>query len=39
MEQFEPWGIVEVEWVMIDRNNSPTITSEGKWVPQPEYID
>jgi S-adenosylmethionine/arginine decarboxylase-like enzyme len=39
LEQFEPWGIVKVEWVMIDRNNTPTITSEGVWTPQLEYID
>lgn len=32
MKCFEPWGIVNAEWVMIDRNNKPTITSEGIWV-------
>jgi hypothetical protein len=39
LEQFQPWGIVKVEWVMIDRNNNPTITSEGVWTPQLEYIN
>jgi S-adenosylmethionine/arginine decarboxylase-like enzyme len=34
LTQFEPWGIVKVEWVMIDRNNNPTITSSGTWIPQ-----
>jgi S-adenosylmethionine/arginine decarboxylase-like enzyme len=32
LEQFKPWGIVKAEWVMIDRNNKPTITQEGVWV-------
>ncbi len=32
MKCFEPWGIVNAEWVMIDRNNKPTIVSEGIWV-------
>lgn len=39
IEQFEPWDIVKVEWVMIDRNNKPTIISEGVWTPQLEYIN
>ena len=39
LEQFEPWGIVKVEWVMIDRNNNPTITSEGVWTPQLQYVN
>jgi S-adenosylmethionine/arginine decarboxylase-like enzyme len=39
LEQFEPWDIVKVEWVMIDRNNTPSITSEGVWTPQLEYIN
>lgn len=34
LEQFEPWGIVKVEWVMIDRNENPVITSNGTWIPQ-----
>lgn len=29
LEQFKPWGMVKYEWVMIDRNNVPTITSSG----------
>ena len=33
LECFKPWGITKVEWVMIDRNEKPTITSEGIWVP------
>jgi S-adenosylmethionine/arginine decarboxylase-like enzyme len=32
MKCFELWGIVNAEWVMIDRNNKPTIISEGVWV-------
>lgn len=39
LEQFEPWGIVKVEWVMIDRNDSPKITTEGVWTPQHQYIN
>ena len=31
MKCFEPWGLINAEWVMIDRNNAPTITSEGIW--------
>ena len=31
MKCFEPWGMVKAEWVMIDRNDKPTITSEGTW--------
>jgi len=31
MKCFEPWGFIKGEWVMIDRNNKPTITSEGIW--------
>lgn len=29
LEQFKPWGIVKYEWVMIDRNDTPKITSSG----------
>jgi hypothetical protein len=32
MECFKPWGLKRVEWVMIDRNDKPSITSEGVWV-------
>jgi S-adenosylmethionine/arginine decarboxylase-like enzyme len=39
LEQFETWGIVKVEWVMIDRNDTPVITSEGVWTPQIGYIN
>lgn len=39
LEQFEPWGIVKVEWVMIDRNSAPAITSEGVWTPQIQYVN
>jgi hypothetical protein len=39
LEQFEPWGIINVEWVMIDRNDKPTVISEGIWSPQLQYID
>ena len=28
---FIPWDLVRAEWVMIDRNDKPTITSEGVW--------
>ena len=31
MKCFEPWGLINAEWVMIDRNNAPTITSQGTW--------
>jgi S-adenosylmethionine/arginine decarboxylase-like enzyme len=31
IEQFQPWEIVKVEWVMIDRNDSPKIVSEGTY--------
>lgn len=31
MDCFKPWGLVKAEWVMIDRNDKPTITSEGVW--------
>ena len=31
MKCFEPWGFIKGEWVMIDRNDKPTITSEGIW--------
>jgi S-adenosylmethionine/arginine decarboxylase-like enzyme len=31
LEQFMEWGIVKCEWVMIDRNDKPTIISEGIW--------
>jgi S-adenosylmethionine/arginine decarboxylase-like enzyme len=34
LSQFETWGVVKVEWVMIDRNNNPIITSEGVWSPK-----
>lgn len=33
LEQFKPWGIVKAEWVMIDRNEFPKITSEGIYIP------
>ena len=39
IEQFEPWGVLKYEWVMIDRNESPKVTSEGFWNPQLKYID
>jgi hypothetical protein len=39
LEQFKPWGIVKYEWIMIDRNDSPRVISEGNWNPQLEYID
>lgn len=29
MECFKPWGVIKTEWVMIDRNNKPSIISEG----------
>jgi len=28
---FIPWDLFRAEWVMIDRNDKPTITSEGVW--------
>ena len=31
MKCFEPFGLVKAEWVMIDRNDKPTIVSEGIW--------
>ena len=34
LEQFMEWGIVKCEWVMIDRNNTPTVVSEGVWTPR-----
>ena len=39
LEHFKPWGIVKAEWVMIDRNENPKITSEGVWSPQHDYIE
>lgn len=39
MEHFKPWGMVRAEWVMIDRNDTPKIVSEGVWSPQNDYID
>ncbi len=33
VEQFESWGIVKYEWMMIDRNDKPTVTESGQWVP------
>ena len=32
LDCFMPWDLKRVEWVMIDRNNKPTIQSEGVWV-------
>ena len=26
---FIPWGLIKVEWIMIDRNEFPVITSQG----------
>jgi S-adenosylmethionine/arginine decarboxylase-like enzyme len=34
LEQFKPWGLLKAEWVMIDRNNTPTVYSEGVWEPK-----
>jgi S-adenosylmethionine/arginine decarboxylase-like enzyme len=34
LEQFEEWGLIKVEWMMIDRNDTPTITSSGVWKPR-----
>ena len=31
MECFKPFGLTKAEWIMIDRNNKPTIFSEGTW--------
>ena len=31
MKCFDPWGLINAEWVMIDRNGAPTITSQGIW--------
>jgi S-adenosylmethionine/arginine decarboxylase-like enzyme len=31
MKCFDPWGLIKAEWVMIDRNSTPTITSQGNW--------
>jgi len=31
MECFKPFGLVKAEWAMIDRNEKPTIISEGTW--------
>ena len=39
LERFKPWGIVKAEWVMIDRNENPKVTSEGVWSPQLDYIE
>jgi S-adenosylmethionine/arginine decarboxylase-like enzyme len=39
MEHFKPWGMVRAEWVMIDRNDTPKIVSEGVWSPQNDYIN
>lgn len=29
MENFKPWGLVRYEWVMMDRNNGISISSQG----------
>lgn len=34
IEQFKPWGLIKAEWVMIDRNDTPMVYSEGVWEPQ-----
>ena len=39
LEHFKPWGLVKAEWVMIDRNKSPKVISEGVWSPQHDYIN
>jgi S-adenosylmethionine/arginine decarboxylase-like enzyme len=39
LEHFEPWGLVKAEWVMIDRNDTPKVISEGNWTPQNDYIE
>jgi S-adenosylmethionine/arginine decarboxylase-like enzyme len=31
MDCFKPFGLVKAEWIMIDRNEKPTIISEGIW--------
>jgi S-adenosylmethionine/arginine decarboxylase-like enzyme len=31
MECFESFGLTRAEWIMIDRNSKPVITSEGVW--------
>ena len=31
MDCFKPFGLVRSEWIMIDRNDKPTIISEGSW--------
>jgi S-adenosylmethionine/arginine decarboxylase-like enzyme len=31
MKCFNPWGLIKAECVMIDRNSTPTITSQGNW--------
>ena len=31
MECFESFGLTKAEWIMIDRNSKPIITSEGVW--------
>ena len=31
MECFKPFGLIKAEWIMIDRNSKPVITSEGVW--------
>jgi len=31
MDCFKPFGLVKAEWIMIDRNDKPTIISEGSW--------
>lgn len=37
VEQFKEWDIIKYEWVMIDRNETPKIISEGTW--NQELID
>ena len=32
VDQFESWGIVKYEWMMIDRNDKPTIIGNGQWL-------
>lgn len=31
IECFKQWNLIRAEWVMIDRNDKPTIVSEGEW--------
>ena len=31
MKCFEPWDIVKYEWMMIDRNETPRVLSQGIW--------